>query len=129
MRFLELEQVVELHRLIIRQSGGGVGMRDRKALESALAQPRMTFDGVDLYPTMASKAAALAHALIQNHPFVDGNKRIGHASMEVFLVLNGYEIAATVDDQETLILAVASGTVSRSELIIWVERNIVPRSL
>ncbi len=76
----------------------------------------MTFGGQDLYPTIADKAAALGHSLIQNHPFVDGNKRVGHAAMEVFLVLNGYEISASVDEQEEIILSVASGQMSRAEL-------------
>ena len=63
-------------------------------LESAVAQPRQTFGGADLYPSLAAKAAALAHALDLGHPFVDGNKRIGHAAMEVFLMLNYFEIEA-----------------------------------
>src|SRR5690348_2906820 len=87
--------------------------RDRCALESAVAQPEASFGGKELYPDLASKAAALAHSLIQNHAFVDGNKRIGHAAMEVFLLLNGYEINSSVDDQEKIIIDVASGKVSR----------------
>lgn len=67
-----------------------------------MAQPEASFGGDDLYPDLASKAAALGHSLIQNHPFVDGNKRIGHAAMEVFLLLNGHEIAASVADQEKI---------------------------
>jgi death on curing protein len=126
MRYLSIEQVIELHRLIISQSGGGGGLRDQGALESAVAQPSMTFDGVDLYPTIAAKAGALAHALIQNHPFLDGNKRIGHAAMEVFLIINGREISGTVEEQEGLILAVASGQISRVELINWIEEHLVP---
>jgi death on curing protein len=86
----------------------------------------MTFDGVDLYPTIAAKAGAFAHALIQNHPFLDGNKRIGHAAMEVFLIINGREISGTVEEQEGLILAVASGQISRVELINWIEEHLVP---
>jgi death-on-curing protein len=126
MRYLTIEQVIELHRLIISQSGGSGGLRDQSALESAVAQPTMTFDGVDLYPTLASKAGALAHALIQNHPFVDGNKRIGHAAMEVFLVMNSSEISATADEQEALILGVASGQISRGELTNWIGEHLVP---
>jgi death-on-curing protein len=100
MRYLTLEQVMDLHRLVIAQSGGSPGLRDLNALESAIAQQIMTFDTVDLYPSMAAKAGALAHSLIQNHPFIDGNKRIGHAALEVFLVLNGLEIDAAIDEQE-----------------------------
>ena len=61
-------------------------------IDCAVAQPQMTFGGQDLYPTQIDKAAALAFSLVRNHAFIDGNKRIGHAAMDVFLVLNGYEI-------------------------------------
>lgn len=70
------------------------------ALESATAQPRMTFGGEDLYPDFPAKAAALAFSLINNHPLVDGNKRIGHAALETLLVLNGFELDAGVDEAE-----------------------------
>lgn len=79
MRYLSLQEVLSLHSLLIAQSGGGSGLRDRGALESAVAQPEASFGGEELYPDLASKAAALGHSLIQNHPFVDGNKRIGEA--------------------------------------------------
>ena len=119
MRYLTLAEALELHRRIIQQSGGAPGVRDLGALESAVAQPRMTFGGSDLYPGIVEKAAALGYCLIQNHPFVDGNKRVGHAAMETFLVLNRHEIAASVDEQEQVVLAVASGTLTREGLIQW----------
>jgi len=128
MRYLSLQEVVSLHSLLISQSGGSSGLRDRGALESAVAQPEAGFGGKDLYPDLARKAAALGHSLIQNHPFVDGNKRIGHAAMEVFLLLNGHEIAASVDDQEKIILDVASGNVSRNELGEWISKHMVVRN-
>ena len=81
-----------------------------------------------MYPDLASKAAALGHSLIQNHPFVDGNKRIGHAAMEVFLLLNGHEIDASVDEQEQIIIEVASGKVSRIELGEWLREHVVVRN-
>ena len=81
-----------------------------------------------MYPDLASKAAALGHSLIQNHPFVDGNKRIGHAAMEVFLLLNGHEIDASVEDQEKIIIDVASGKVSRIELSEWISRHMIVRN-
>jgi death-on-curing protein len=128
MRYLSLQEVISLHSLLISQSGGSSGLRDRGALESAVAQPEAGFGGEDLYPDLARKAAALGHSLIQNHPFVDGNKRIGHAAMEVFLLLNGHEIAASVDDQEKIILDVASGNVSRNELGEWISKHMVVRN-
>ena len=124
MRYLVLAEVVELHRRLLQVTGGATGLRDLSALESAIAQPQATFSGVDLYPTLAEKAAALCFALIQGHPFVDGNKRVGHAAMETFLVLNGEEIEATVEDQERLILDLAAGRVGRSQLADWLRQHL-----
>ncbi len=86
----------------------------------------MTFDGVELYGSLVEKAATLAFSLIKNHPFIDGNKRIGHASMETFLILNCYSIHAGVDDQERVIMGVASGTISRESLASWLNQNVFP---
>lgn len=120
MRSLSLDQVLRLHARIIETSGGGTGLRDLGRLQSALAQPLASYDGQDLYPDLIAKAAALAFALIQGHPFVDGNKRIGHATMEVTLLLNGYEVVADVDDQERTMLAVASGEIDQVSFTGWV---------
>jgi death-on-curing protein len=128
MRYLSFQEVISLHSLLIAQSGGSSGLRDRGAVESAVAQPEASFGGEDLYPDLASKAAALGHSLIQNHPFVDGNKRIGHAAMEVFLLLNGHEIDAPVDEQERIIIDVASGKVSRIGLSEWISKHMVVRN-
>ena len=124
MRHLTLGEVVELHGRLIAATGGAAGIRDLGLLESALAQPAATFAGADLHPTIIDKAAALGFSLVSNHPFIDGNKRIGHAAMEVLLVLNGYEIDASVDEQERLMLDVASGTVDRKYLADWLRRNV-----
>jgi death-on-curing protein len=123
MRFLTLIEVLELHRRVIEQSGGAFGIREVGLLESAIAQPRMTFGGEDLYPSLLEKAAALGFSIIMNHPFVDGNKRTGHAVTETFLVLNGMEISASVDEQEDVILAIASGALGREAFVEWLQRN------
>jgi death-on-curing protein len=94
-------------------------------LESAIAQPRASFGGNDLYPSLEEKAAALAFSLIQNHPFVDGNKRAGHAALETFLVLNEKELFADADEGERIILAVASGTCGRVGLLEWIRSHMV----
>jgi death-on-curing protein len=73
------------------------------------------------------KAAALGYALIKNHPFLDGNKRTGHAAMEVFLVLNGYEIHATVDEQEHVIFQVAASEINREEFTAWLRTHTVAK--
>jgi death on curing protein len=126
MRYLTLGEVVELHRGVLQVGGGAQGIRDLSALESAIAQPKATFGGVDLYPTVVEKAAALCFALVQNHPFVDGNKRVAHAAMETALVLNGTEIAAGVDDQERLMLDLAAGRIDRMHLTDWLRHHLRP---
>jgi death-on-curing protein len=125
MRYLTLGEVVDLHRRVLAQSGGASGIRDLGLLESALAQPAATFGGADLHATVIEKAAALGFSLVANHAFVDGNKRVGHAAMEVFLVLNGFEISASIDDQERLILDVASGLADRDALARWLSATVV----
>lgn len=126
IRYLSLEEVLELHRLVLRQSGGLEGVRDLGGLESAVAQPQMTFDGQDLHPCLPTKAAALGFSLIRNHPFVDGNKRIGHLAMEMFLVLNDHELDAGVDEQERIILGLAAGELSREDFAGWVRSRMRP---
>jgi death-on-curing protein len=126
MRYLTLGEVVELHRRVLQAGGGAPGIRDLGALDSAVAQPKATFGGVDLYPTVVEKATALCFSLVQNHPFVDGNKRVGHAAMETFLVLNGTEIAAAVDDQERLMLDLAAGRIDRVYLTDWLRHHLKP---
>lgn len=105
-----------------------MGVLNLGALESALAQPRMTFEGKELYPSVVEKAAALGHSPIQNHPFLDGNKRTGHAAMEVFLLLNGFEIQSTVDEQERIILQVASGEMDRDAFTLWLRDHAAAES-
>ena len=126
IRYLTLAEVLSLHADLLAVSGGAAGVRDLGRVQSALAQPMATFDGTELYPTLIEKAAALGFSLIQGHPFVDGNKRIGHAAMEVFLMLNGFEIIASTDEQETTILAVAAGSMNREALLQWLKRCVRP---
>jgi death on curing protein len=128
MRYLSLAEVLELHRATIEYTGGAQGLRDLGALEAAVAQSRMTFGGQELYPSLVEKAAALGFSLIKNHPFVDDNKRVGHAAMETFLVLNGYELSALVDEVERIILGIAAATVSRQDLATWLGEHIIPLS-
>ncbi|MCG6135934.1 MAG: type II toxin-antitoxin system death-on-curing family toxin [Nostoc sp. LLA-1] len=123
MRYLSLAEVLDLHQQLIEQSGGSIGIRDLGNLESALTQPGMTFGGEDLYATVIDKAVALGFSIIMNHPFIDGNKRTGHAAMEIFLILNGMEISASVDEQEQVILAVASGDLGREDFGEWLRQH------
>lgn len=123
IRYLTLIEILELHRRILEESGGALGIRDIGLLESAIAQPRMTFGGEDLYPSLLEKAAALGFSIIMNHPLIDGNKRTGHAATATFLVLNGLEINASVDEQERVVLAIASGKLERKVFVEWLQQN------
>ena len=127
MVLLTQAQVLTLHQRIIAQSEGADGVRDVGALESAIAQPEMSYDEQDLYPTLIDKVGALGFSLINNHPFVDGNKRIGHAAIEVTLLMNGYEIKASTDAQEIIILAVAAGEMNRAGFLHWLQQHVVLR--
>ena len=124
MRYLSIREILELHEIIIKTSGGALGIRDIRALESSISQPRLTFNQADLYPDVITKAAALCFFLVMNHPFIDGNKRIGHAAMETFLILNGFEIDATIDEQERTILDLAAGKQNREEFTAWLNNHV-----
>ena len=128
MRYLSFSEVLAIYQAVIKQSGGTYGLRDPGALQSALAQPRMTFGGQDLYPTIVEKASTLGFLLIKNHPFVDGNKRTGHAAIEVFLLLNGYELKADVDEQEQVILQVAANEMDRESFASWLRTRVVRKA-
>ncbi len=121
--YLSLEQVLALHRAQIDEYGGARGLREKGGLESALARPQMTFGGEDLYPEAADKAAALWHSLVINHPFIDGNKRIGAMAAELFLGLNGVDLQSTDDELVAATLAAAQGEMSAEALAIWIRQR------
>lgn len=127
MRFLTLSEVLWLQRRLLASTGGAAGVRDLKIIEAAVAAPKATFGGEDLYPGLLPKATTLCYSLVQGHGFIDGNKRVGHAAMEVFLALNEYTLEAAVDEQESIILMVASGKLSREQLLEWLEQHVRPR--
>jgi death on curing protein len=127
IRFISRDELIVLHGFIMEESGGPTGIRDLPMLESAVAQPLMTFGGQELYPTIADKAAAICFSLVMNHPFIDGNKRIGHAALETFLVMNGYELDCSIAEQEREILDLAAGQIKRHDFTAWVRMHIVRR--
>jgi death on curing protein len=126
--YLSIQQVEALHESQIEGYGGGAGLRDRGALEAAAARPAMTFGGEDLYPDLASKAAALMHSLVMNHPFVDGNKRVGAQAALVFLLVNDCEVEAPSEELVELTLAVARGEVDAESLAIWFRQRMATES-
>ena len=120
MRKLTQEQVLELHRELIAEFGGSDGLRDEGLLDSALAAPFQTLEGQPAFPTVQQKAARLGIGLIMNHPFVDGNKRIGAHVMLTVLAMNGIELTYTQQELYETILKVASGEASFETLLNWI---------
>ena len=116
---LSKRQILFLHEELIRETGGSPGLRDEALLDSALAAPFQTFDGQPLYPSLQQKAARLCYGLVKNHPFVDGNKRIGAHAMLVFLAVNGLELSYTQQELADIILQVASGEKDYEDLLAW----------
>lgn len=126
VEYLSIAQVEELHRLQITRFGGRPGLRDRGALEAAVARPSATFGGEDLYPDLPAKAAALMHSLVQNHPFVDGNKRVGAHAAVLLLVANGWTLAFGSRELVDVTMATARGEVGAEALAIWFRQRAGP---
>jgi death-on-curing protein len=125
MNYLTVEQVAFLHARLIEETGGSHGIRDIGLLQSAVARPQATFDGEDLYPDVFSKAAALIHSLINNHPFVDGNKRTGGAAAVLFLRANGSSFEASNAEFEEFALRVARGQLGVPQAARWLREHSV----
>ena len=117
---LSKPQILLLHEQLIAETGGSSGLRDEGMLDSALNAPFQTFAGKDDYPSLQQKAARLCFGLVKNHPFVDGNKRIGAHVMLVFLALNGIELQHTQTELSDVILQLAAGSLQSSELLDWI---------
>ena len=124
MKMLSKRQILMLHTMLIAQSGGMGGLRDEGLLDSAVNAPMQTFDGEELYPTILEKAARLGYGLIHNHPFTDGNKRIGTHAMLVFLDINNIMLSYEDDDLIAVILRVASGQANEQELQEWLKSHV-----
>jgi death-on-curing protein len=125
IEYLSADQLIDLHSFQIERYGGAAGLRDRGALESAAARPQMTFGGEDLYSDLAEKAAALMHSLVQNHPFVDGNKRVGAHALLLFLRVNGSALGVSPEELTETTLAVARGELAAEALAIWIRQRLV----
>jgi death-on-curing protein len=123
-QYLSVQQVLDIHADQLRLYGGAAGVRDRGALESALARPTMTFAGEDLYSDVATKAAALMHSLALNHPFLDGNKRVAAHAAILFAMLNGFEPLMSQDELVEATLAVAESKVEAEALAIWFRQRL-----
>jgi death-on-curing protein len=122
--YLSIEQVLEVHAYQIRRFKGSAGLRDRGALEAAVARPQMTFGGEDLYPEIPAKAAALMHSLVMNHPFVDGNKRVGAHAALLFIGANRMLPEITPAELTEATLSLARGEFSVEALTVWLRQRV-----
>ncbi len=123
MKRLTKKQVIQLHRLLINESGGSHGIRDEKLLESALNAPFQTFGGEELTKNTEEKAAKLGFYLVKNHPFVDGNKRIGVLVLLTYLEINGVIVSATDEELIQIGLGLADGSITDKELLRWIIKH------
>lgn len=108
---------------MIKRFGGSLGVRDLGLIESAVERPKATFDGVDLYPDIFTKAAALMHSLLKNHAFVDGNKRTAYSSCGIFLKLNGYKLENMHNESLEFAMNVENNSLKLEEIAKWLERH------
>lgn len=122
---LSKAQVIKLHKSLIQEFGGEFGMRDEKLLDLSLNSPFQTFDGEYLYQGNIKKIVHLAFSLIKNHPFVDGNKRIGTHLMLILLEINGYTLEYSQDELINIIMGLASSKKSESDLLTWVKVHLL----
>ncbi len=122
MQFLGLQEVLEIHRDQVTRYGGTAGIRDLDLLKSALGMPGATFNGEFLHTDVYEMAAAYLFHLVRNHPFLDGNKRVGAVAALVFLTLNGHDFQAPEDDLAETVLAVARGEIGKSEVTVFLRR-------
>lgn len=124
MIWLSCDQVVYLHSELIKATGGLDGIRDNSLLQSALLSPMQTYNSIDLFPSLIDKAVRLACGLTQNHPFIDGNKRISAHAMLVTLKLNGISLSYTQQELSSTFLKLAAGEIAYDELKGWVQSHI-----
>lgn len=124
IRYLSLDEALAIHAHQVGRYGGTLGIRDRALLESALAMPKATFGGELLHPSLTEQAAAYLFHLVKNHPFLDGNKRVGLACGLAFLRLNGLRVTATDDELVDVVLGIATGRVSKSEAAVFIAEHL-----
>ncbi|ACF12094.1 death-on-curing family protein [Chlorobaculum parvum NCIB 8327] len=122
MRFLELHEVLHIHRDQITRYGGTLGVREMGLLTSAVAMPTATFKGEFLHTDIHEMASAYLFHLVRNHPFLDGNKRVGAVSAIVFLALNGYDFEAPEDDLVEMVYGVARSEVEKMDVVLFLRR-------
>ena len=123
MILLTVDEIIKLHSLLCAKTGGADGLRDRGLLESAVYSAEMTFGDAEIYPTLTEKCARLCYALTSNHPFADGNKRIGVLAMLTFLYINGRPLSTSNEEVVRMGLSVAAGEMDYAALLSWIKQQ------
>lgn len=126
MKYLYPKQIIYLHQQIIELSGGTHGLRDEGLLESAVYRPQATFGGHEFYPDLFTKAAALGYSLIMNHPFLDGNKRVGFEAIRLMLRFNRYDFNATQREKFNFVMKIARGELKEQAIADWLAKHVKP---
>jgi death-on-curing protein len=124
--FLRLSEVLEIHQDQVTRYGGAAGIRDIELLKSALGMPSATYGGQFLHTDIYEMAAAYMFHLVKNHPFVDGNKRVGAVTALIFLYLNGFDFDAPENDLAEMVLAVAQGDIDKTDVAVFIRRHTRP---
>jgi death-on-curing protein len=121
---IDVKDAIRIHEVLIDRFGGSQGIRDITLLESALSRPFQTFDKKDLYPTPIEKAAALIESILINHPFIDGNKRLGYVLMRLLLLDYGFDISASQNEKFDFVITIAKGDYHNNDIIDWIKNKI-----
>lgn len=124
---IDLQDVFEIHQVLIQEFGGLQGVRDEGLLKSAIERPFGGFGETEFYPTPEEKAGAILESIVKNHPFTDGNKRTGYVLMRLTLMQFGKDIIATQDEKYSFVIEVASGQIDFQEIIAWIEKRAIKR--
>ena len=122
---IRIEEVISIQEKLIENFGGIKGLRDLGLLDSALNRPFMTFEQNDLYDSIFEKASILLLGIIQNHPFLDGNKRIGYFVFRAFLLSQGYDLKANEDEKYDFVIKIAKGDFSYSDILKWLNKHSI----
>lgn len=123
MRYLTTDEVLLIHERILAKFGGAGGIRDWGLLDSAVQRPRVSFEGRELYPDLFTKAAALGHSLVLNHPFVDGNKRTSWEAMKRFMAENGVNLKAKTEKTVELMLHIEDKSLGIEQTAGWLKQR------
>ncbi|MBK9288076.1 MAG: type II toxin-antitoxin system death-on-curing family toxin [Flavobacteriales bacterium] len=123
---ITLTEALAIHEVLITSTGGANGVRDKGALEAALARPYATFAGDDLYPEPMDKASAVLESIVKNHPFVDGNKRTGYVLAPLTLITHDLDLVASDDEEYDFVIRVAIGELDMEGIRSWLKARVVP---